>query len=164
MIWIYVIVWVAIGLAVLIWIRKDNEFRHSDIADFYAFGSLIFWPLTAPGWLFGRPSEQVEDLSVKKTHQDFKNFMKTRKVSDGDFFKHLDLHKSDKTVEIGGDEPDFQDLHLEEIIGKKQWQEALRTANDMLRFSREQQEHSRVLAYERYIKVIKDKRRDDMGV
>jgi hypothetical protein len=58
-------------------------------------------------------------------------------------------------------EKEFRDYHLEDLINQKEWMEALRTANDMLRFAREQQEDARVVAYDRYIKEIKDQRQKD---
>jgi len=160
---IIVIVYLGIGAAAMLWIKKDNEFRYSEIADILAYSSIVFWPVTAPLWYFTRPPEQLQDLAAKKTYQDFKNFMKSRKASDADFLKHLDSYKpGEKTFEIDDKSAGFQDVHLESLIQKGEWQEALRTANDMLRFAREQQEHARVAAYEMYIREIKEKRKSDL--
>jgi hypothetical protein len=158
-----VIVYIGIGVALMFWIRRDNEFRYSEIGDMLAYGSIILWPITALLWLATRPPEQLQDLAAKKTYQDFRNFMKTRKAAEGDFLKNLDKYKpGEKVFEIEDKTAGFQDLHLESLIESGEWQEALRTANDMLRFAREQQEYARATAYERYIKEIKDRRKEEM--
>lgn len=161
---IITIVYVGIGVGIMSWIRSDNQFRMSDMIDIFAYGSIILWPVTILLWLATRPPEQLEDLAAKKSYQDFKNFMKKRGVRDMDLDsslkKYANKTSSDNPYEIVEVEKEFKDLHLEMLIQQKEWMEALRTANDMLRFAREQQEESRVVAYERYIKEIKDKRRD----
>lgn len=146
--------------------RSDNQFRMSEMADVLTYGSIILWPVTSLLWLSLRPPEQLDDLGLKKSYQDFKNFMQSRSRIDTDLLSSLDKHAKkttgDQPYEITSAQPDFRDFHLEELILKKEWMEALRTANDMLRFAREQQEEARVIAYEAYIKEIKDKRQDNL--
>ncbi|MCX6647747.1 MAG: hypothetical protein NTY09_15520 [bacterium] len=162
---IIAVVYVGIGVWAMTWIKTDNLFRMSEIADILAYGSVILWPVTIIAWLAARPPEKLEDLAAKKSHQDFKNFMKQRGVKDFDLDASLKKYakktSSDKPYEIAEAEVDFRDYHLEDLINQKEWMDALRTANDMLRFAREQQEDARVVAYDRYIREIKDKRRDD---
>jgi hypothetical protein len=89
--------------------------------------------------------------------------MRERKRLDSDLLAGLDRRTTpDKPLELG-QEPEFRDLHLEELINSGNYNEAMRTANDMLRFAREQQEENRVSAYQRYINQIMDKRRDELG-
>jgi len=160
-IWIGVLIYVVIGIGILVWIKNDNEFRHSDTAELLAWVSIIMWPAAAIIWLAMRPEEQIHDLGLKKSHQDFKNFMRQRRADDADFMKHIRSTTPDNPMKIG-DASDYHDYPLEELIEKGEWQEALRTSNDMLRFAKEQQEMERVVAYERYIKDIKQKRQDDL--
>jgi len=160
---IIAVVYVGIGIGLMLWIRRDNEFRMMETIDLYAYGSIILWPILAPLYYFLRPPEQVEDLAAKKSHQDFKNFMRQRKRLDSDLLRTLDKQTSpDTPFEIAGEE-EFRDMHLEGLINAGEWQEAMRTANDMLRFAREQQEFRRIEAYERYIKDIKDRRLAEMN-
>jgi hypothetical protein len=115
-------------------------------------------------WYFMRPEPTYQDLAAKKSHQDFKNFMKTRKAKDQDILGRLDQRtRPDKPLEIQDAFDAYRDHHLEELIAQGAWQDAIRTANDMLRFAREQQEEARVAAYERYIKDIKAKRLEELG-
>lgn len=163
---IIAVVYLGIGVWAMTWIRADNQFRMSEAGDLFAYGSIFLWPISLILWLATRPPEQLEDLAAKKTYQDFKNFMKKRGVRDLDLDASLKKYakqtSSDKPYEISEAEKEFRDYHLEDLIKQKEWMEALRTANDMLRFAREQQEEPRVAAYERYIREIKDQRRDDM--
>ena len=160
---IIVIIYLAVGVGIMLWIRRDNEFREAATGDIFSYGSIVLWPVLAPLWAAFRPPEQLEDLAAKKTYQDFKNFMRERRRFDGDLLSSLEKTTPEEPLEIGMEEAEFRDHHLEELIDQSQFQEALRTANDMLRFAREQQEHARVAAYERYIKEIKDKRRQELG-
>ncbi len=162
-VFVVAVVYIGIGIGFMLWIKRDNEFRMMESIDLYAYGSIVLWPVLAPLYYFLRPPEQIEDLGVKKSHQDFKNFMRQRKRLDADLLSTLDKQTSpDKPFEISGAEGEFRDMHLEDLINAREWQEALRTANDMLRFAREQQEHNRIEAYDRYIKEIKDKRVVDL--
>ena len=170
MAWILVIViiYLAVGVALMAWIRRDNEFREAETADIFSYGSIVLWPILVPLWAVTRPPEQLEDLGAKKTHQDFRNFMRQRKRGEGDMWRGLEKRLERRTtperpLELGVDGPEFRDLHLEGLIEDGKYQEALRTANDMLRFAREQQEHGRVAAYERYIKEIKERRREELA-
>jgi hypothetical protein len=162
---IIAVVYLGIGVWAMTWIKTDNQFRMSEMADIFAYGSIILWPVTCLVWLAARPPERLEDLAAKKSHQDFKNFMKERGVKDFDLDASLKKYakktSSDKPYEIAEVEKDFRDYHLEALISQKEWMEALRTANDMLRFAREQQEEARVVAYDRYIREIKDQRQKD---
>jgi len=161
---ILVLVYLGIGFGLMLWIQHDNEFREMPGGDILAYGSVLLWPILAPLYYFLRPPEQLQDLASKKTYQDFKNFMKERGRLDSDLLSKLEATKPDEPYEIGGElKSEFKDYHLEELINNSEWMEALRTANDMLRFAREQQEHARVEAYERYIKEIKDRRRDEIA-
>ena len=161
---IIVLVYLGIGFAVMMWIQRDNEFRESEMVDFYAYGSVILWPVLGPVWLGVRPDERLEDLASKKTYHDFKRFMKERKGFDQDLLSRLEKSaEPDEPMTIRAQPVDFRDYHLEELIEQSKWMEGLRTANDMLRFAREQQENERVAAYERYIREIKDKRRQEMA-
>jgi uncharacterized membrane protein YciS (DUF1049 family) len=159
------VIYIGIGVWIMVWIRTDNQFRMSEMVDILAYGSIILWPITALMWLSMRPPEQLDDLGAKKSYQDFKNFMRSRRGLDTDLLSSIDKYAKKTTgtdpYEITTAQPEFRDFHLEELIQKKEWMEALRTANDMLRFAREQQEETRVTAYEVYIKEIKDKRRSD---
>lgn len=159
------VIYIGIGVWIMVWMRSDNQFRMSEMADVLTYGSIILWPITALLWLSLRPPEQLDDLGIKKSYQDFKNFMRSRSRLDSDLLSSIDKYTKkttgDEPYEITSTQPEFRDFHLEELIRKKEWMEALRTANDMLRFAREQQEEARVTAYEVYIKEIKDKRRDD---
>lgn len=165
---IIVIIYLVVGVVLMTWIRRDNEFRESETGDLFSYGSIVLWPIMAPLWLVARPPEQLEDLAARKTHQDFRNFMRRRKRGEGDMWSSLERRLEKKTspgepLELGVEEPEFRDFHLEELIEAGKYQEALRTANDMLRFAREQQEHTRVAAYERYVKEIKDRRREELA-
>jgi hypothetical protein len=163
-IWIIIaiIVYLGIGVGCLLWVQKDNEFRDASGVELYMYGSIILWPLLAPLWYYLRPSEQIQDLAAAKSHDDFKKFMRERKRLDQDILARLDQRTSpDKPLEIGQEET-FRDLHLEELINSGNWNEAMRNANDMLRFAREQQEEARVVAYQRYMKEIMDRRRDEL--
>jgi hypothetical protein len=161
---ILAVVYLGIGFGLMLWINHDNEFREMPGGDILAYGSVFLWPIFAPIYYFLRPPEQLEDLASKKTYQDFKNFMRERGRLDSGLLSKLEATKPDEPYEIGGELKDeFRDYHLEELINDGEWMEALRTANDMLRFAREQQEHTRVMAYERYIKEIKDRRREEMA-
>jgi hypothetical protein len=165
-IWIIVaiIIYLGIGVYAMMWIQKDNEFRNTESVTLFASGSIILWPLMWPLWTMLRNPEQLQDLGRKKSHEDFKDFMKTRKRGDQDILGRLDQRTApDKPLEIGTDVEEFRDLHLEELINHGDLNEAMRTANDMLRFAREQQEAARVAAYQRYINQIMDKRRDELG-
>ncbi len=157
------IFYLLVGVGLMVWIKRDNEFRYSEAGEILAYSAIVFWPVAALLWAVTRPPEQIEDLGAKKTYQDFKSFMRQRKPGESDLGAKLAGRTTpDKPLEIGEEEqPEFKDLHLEGLISKKEYMEALRTANDMLRFAREQQEHVRIEAYEKYIKEIKDKRRDD---
>jgi len=159
---IIIIVYLGIGIGAMFRIRQDSEFREMETVSLFAYGSIILWPILWPLYELTKSPEQLEDLGAKKTYQDFKNFMRTRKKSDMDLFTRLDKATSpDKPIEISDERDDYRDYPLEELISQGKWMEALRTANDMLRFAREQQEHGRALAYERYIFEIKEKRRQE---
>lgn len=162
---ILALVYLGIGFGLMLWIQHDNEFREMPGGDILAYGSVLLWPIFATLYYFLRPAEKLEDLASKKTYQDFKNFMKERGRLDSDLLSKLDKStKPDEPYEIGGElKEEFRDYHLEDLMNNSEWMEALRTANDMLRFAREQQEYTRVMAYERYIKEIKDRRRDEMA-
>jgi hypothetical protein len=163
-VFIGIIVYMAVGVGLMLWMRHDNEFRMMESIDIFSYGSIILWPVLVPLYIFLRPPEQLEDLAAKKSHQDFKNFMRQRKHLDTDLLAKLDKQTSpDQPYEISGATEEFRDHHLEDLIHGCEWQEAMRTANDMLRFAREQQEYSRIEAYERYIKEIKDKRLEEMS-
>ncbi|MFH1676995.1 MAG: hypothetical protein ABIC40_08205 [bacterium] len=168
MIWLIIIgiiVYLGVGIYAMSWIRKDNEFRNSEIIDFYSYGSIILWPITWLMWANFRPSEQLQDLAAKKSYQDFKNFMRSRKKGEGDLFSRFEKTAPDKPLDItaGKREITYRDYNIEELMEKGQYQEALRTANDMLRFAREQLESDRMAAYEKYIKEIKQKRRAELS-
>ena len=163
-IFIGIIIYLGIGVALMYWIKRDSEFREMSTKEMLAYGSIVLWPIFATLYALLKPPEALEDRAAKTSYQDFKNFMRTRKPSDGDLLKNLDKYKRtspDKPMEITGTEEEFRDHHLEELINTGEYQEALRTANDMLRFAREQQEYGRVAAYERYIIEIKKKRSTD---
>jgi uncharacterized membrane protein YciS (DUF1049 family) len=163
---IIIAAYLGIGIWIMTWIRSDNQFRMSEMADLFAYGSIILWPIAAPLWLLLRPPEQLQDLAAKKSYQDFKNFMRSRSSAEKDLFTSIDKYAKktspETPYEIKESGQEFRDYHLEELIYQKEWMEALRTANDMLRFAREQQEEARVVVYEKYIKDIKDKRREDV--
>ncbi len=166
LIFILAVVYLGIGVAIMFWIKRDSEFRGMGTADLLAYGSIILWPLFGILYVLMKPQEQLDDLAAKKSVQDFKNFMRTRKASESDFGKSIDKYKKtapDAPLELVKPEEEFRDYHLEELINACEWMEALRTANDMLRFAREQQEHQRIDSYERYIREIKDKRLQEMG-
>ena len=160
-----IVVYVVIGTVLMLWIKRDSEFRNMDTSDFLAYGSIIFWPITAILYMVFRSPEALDDQAAKSTYQDFANFMRERKASDTDFMKHVDSFKKtspDDPLELqGGTGEEYRDHHIEELMNTGAYQEALRTANDMLRFAREQQEYGRVEAYERYIFEIKKKRSAD---
>lgn len=158
-----IIIYLAIGVGTMVWIQRDNEFRYAEGAAIFAYGSIVLWPVMALLWYYLRPSEQIQDLAAAKSHADFKRFMRERKRSEGDLLSRLDKKTSpDEPLELGR-EPAFRDYHLEELIESGNLNEAMRTANDMLRFAREQQEQDRVAAYQRYINKIMDKRREEMN-
>jgi len=159
-----IIIYLGIGVALMMWIKHDAEFREMGTSDMLAYGSIIFWPILALLYSIMRPPEALEDKAAEGTHDDFKNFMRDRKASDTDFMKHVDQFKKtspDDPLHIDSTDEEYRDQHLEELINTASYQEALRTANDMLRFAREQQEYGRVVAYERYIFEIKKKRSAD---
>jgi len=159
---IIAIIYLGIGFALMLWIRRDNEFREWELGEMLAYVSIVLWPMSALLYVGLRPEEQLDDLAAKKTYQDFKNFMRQRKRGEGDLFAKLDKQTSPgKPLEIADARDEYRDYHLEDLINQKKWFEALRTANDMLRFAREQQEYTRAAAYESYIREIKDKRRED---
>ncbi|HEX9744801.1 MAG TPA: hypothetical protein VGB30_05185 [bacterium] len=155
-----ILVYLAAGVGVMLWIRQDNEFRYADTGDMLAYVSIVLWPVTAILWVFTRPEEQLQNLDAKKTHQDFRNFMKERKEK-GDLLENLKATTVENPLELQKVESEFRDYHIEELMDKKEWMEALRTSNDMLRFAREQQEYDRVIAYEGYVKRIKELRARD---
>jgi hypothetical protein len=158
-----IILYIGVGGAVMMWIQKDNEFRSAEGVDIFAYGSLILWPLMALLWYYLRPPEQIQDLAAAKSHADFKKFMRERRRLDQDLLAKLDKRTTPELpYEIGQGEG-YRDHPLEDLIEAGNYQEAMRTANDMLRFAKEQQEHERVAAYQRYIKQIQDKRRDELG-
>jgi hypothetical protein len=161
--WLIVsIIYLGIGVGVMLWIQKDNEFREASGADMFAYGAIILWPVLGPLWYYLRPPEQIQDLAASKTYADFKNFMKARKHIDSDLLSKLDKQTSpDQPLALKQGE-EWHDKHLEDLIESGNWNEAMRTANDMLRFSREQQEAERVEAYTRYIKLIMDRRREEL--
>ena len=160
---IIIIVYLGAGVGVMLWIRKDNEFREAPGVELYAYGSIALWPVLGPLWYYTRPPEQIQDLAAAKSFADFQRFMKERKKGDQDLLARLDKRTSpDKPLELGQGE-EYRDLHLEDLINSGNYNEAMRTANDMLRFAREQQEGARVVAYQRYINLIMDRRRDELG-
>jgi hypothetical protein len=165
MILLVVIVYIGIGVGVMLWIKRDKEFRNMETGDALAYGSILFWPITAIIYLALRPPEQIQDLAAKKSYQDFKQFMRDRKSIDADHMTKLDRATTpDKPFEVTiTEQEEFRDHHLEDLIKASEWMEATRTANDMLRFAREQQEYNRVEAYEKYLKEIKTKRLAEMG-
>jgi len=163
MVVLIVFVYIAIGIGVMFWIQKDNEFRHSEAAQLLAYGSIVLWPIFGIVWLATRPPEQVTDLAAKKSYQDFKNFMRSRRNLDTSLLSKLDKATTPEDPLHIKQEEEFRDYHLEELIEAKQWQEATRTANDMLRFAREQMEFQRVEAYERYVKRIKELHLEEIG-
>jgi len=160
-----VVIYLGIGFGLMSWIKRDSEFRMMEGIDLYAYGSIVLWPVMALLYYYLRPPEALDDLAAKKSHQDFKNFMRQRKKDEGDLMSSLNKKTSpDDPYEIKDSKDEYRDLHIEELINMKEWQEALRTSNDMLRFAREQQEHVRVEVYEQYIKEIKEKRRIESGM
>lgn len=163
MLWIpiAIFIYVAIGAVGLMYIKRDNEFRYAELGEMLAWTSLVLWPITLTVWMMTRPDEQLQDLVSKKTHADFKKFMRERKHADYQPLKHLSQTSPEKPMELGHKPEEFRDHHLEDLIENKEWMEAIRTANDMLRFAREQQETDRVEAYVKYIKKIKEDRRID---
>jgi hypothetical protein len=155
--------YLAIGIWGLFWVKEDNELRLADFGDIFAYLSVVLWPIVLPIWLLVRPGQQVEDLAAKKNYKDFKRFMRERSKFDMDLRSKLDKATTpEKPMEISDAREDFRDYHLEELIRGGEWQEALRTANDMLRFAKEQQENARVAVYDRYIKEIKELRNKEM--
>ncbi len=158
---IIAVIYLGIGAACMLWIKRDSEFRNMGTADLLGYGSIVLWPIFTPLYYFMRPDEALKDLAAKGSYTDFRNFMKSRKASDSDFGKSIDKYRKtspDSPLELMTEEQQYKDLHLEELINNSEWQEAMRTANDMLRFAREQQEYTRVKAYEQYINDIKEKR------
>lgn len=161
---IFILVYLAIGFGIMLWIQHDNEFRESELGPPLAYGSVVLWPIAAVLWLLMRPHEQLEDLASRKTYHDFKRFMRERGRLDQDLLSRLEkATRPDKPMEIADAREQYRDYHLEELINSSKWMEALRTANDMLRFAREQQEFGRAAAYEQYIRELKEKRRQEMG-
>lgn len=159
---VLIIIYLGIGIYVMIWIKKDDEFRYAPMANFLSYSSIILWPLTAILWTYTKPEEQLQDLAAQKSYADFKRFMRERKRGEGDLLSKLDKRtQPDKPLELGK-ESTFRDFHLEELINSGNYHEAMRTANDMLRFAREQQENDRVVAYQKYIKEIQDRRRAEL--
>jgi len=163
-IWIIIaiIVYLGIGVTCMLWIQKDNEFRYAQGVEMYTYGSIILWPLLAPLWYYLRPAEQVQDLGAAKSHADFKKFMRERKRLDTDLLAKLDKRTTPGSPLELAQEATFRDLHLEELINSGNYNEAMRTANDMLRFAREQQENDRVVSYQKYVKDIQDRRRAEL--
>lgn len=164
MLWVIIIViYIGVGIGVMLWVQRDNEFREAPGIELYTFGSIVFWPVLGPLWYYTRPPEQVQDLAASKSFADFQRFMKERKKGDQDLLSGLDRRTTpDKPLEIR-QETEYRDLHLEELINSGNYHEAMRTANDMLRFAREQEEGARVMAYTRYINMIMDRRREELG-
>jgi hypothetical protein len=161
---IIILIYLGIGFGIMLWIRRDSEFREWATAETLAYGSVVLWPIFGPLYYYLRPPEQLEDLASKKTYQDFKRFMRERGRIDRDLLSKLDrATKPEEPYEIAEEAIAFRDYHLEDLINQGEWMEALRTANDMLRFAREQQEQARMVAYERYIREIKDRRREEMA-
>lgn len=73
-----------IGVLVGGYIWQDAEFRPIERLPFALLG-LIVWPLALPWYLVTRPASLVQDMTYEKSHQHYKDYVKTkgRDIGDG---------------------------------------------------------------------------------
>ena len=82
-----------------------------------------------PLWYYLRPPEAILETWRRKSHADFKKFMRERRRLDQVPSARLDKRTTpEKPLEIGSADPNYRDLHLEELINSGNYNEAMRNA------------------------------------